>query len=73
MNIPEVDLYSILPVIVLSVFGIAIMVLEPFLPAKGRNSLGWLAFAGTLAAGISIIPMHRHSGPSYSNLWIVDE
>jgi NADH-quinone oxidoreductase subunit N len=73
MNIPAIDLYSILPVVVLSVFGIAIMVLEPFLPTKSRGGLGWFAFAGTILAGISIVPMHSHAGPSYSNLWIVDD
>jgi NADH-quinone oxidoreductase subunit N len=73
MNIPAIDVYSILPVLVLSAFGISIMVLEPFLSPKNRSGLGWLAFAGTLVAGASIIPMHTHSGPSYSNLWIVDE
>jgi NADH-quinone oxidoreductase subunit N len=70
MNIPEVDLLSILPVVVLSVFGIAVMVLGSFLP---RQSLGWLAFAGTVAAGVSIVPMHTHLGQWYSNLWIVDD
>jgi NADH-quinone oxidoreductase subunit N len=73
MNIPAIDIYSILPVVVLSVFGIAIMVLEPFLPTRSRIELGWLAFVGTLVAGASIIPMHMHRGTSYSNLWIVDE
>ena len=61
MNIPVVDILSILPVVVLSVFGIAIMVLEPFLSAKSRansTALGWLAFAGTLAAALAIVPMH---------------
>jgi len=76
MNIPQVDLYSILPVIVLSVFGIAIMVIEPFLSSKtraGTSALGWLAFAGTLVAGAAIVPMHSRSGQAYSGLWIVDE
>jgi NADH-quinone oxidoreductase subunit N len=73
MNIPAVDVYSVLPVVVLSAFGIAIMVLEPFLGPKARSGLGWLAFVGTLAAGISIIPMHGHLGQWYSNLWIVDD
>lgn len=76
MNIPEIDFYSVLPVIVLSVFGIAIMVLEPFLSAPKRASssaLGWLAFAGTLAAGAAVIPMHSRLGQAYSGLWIVDE
>jgi len=76
MNIPQVDLYSILPVVVLSVFGIAIMVVEPFLSSKtraGSSALGWLAFVGTLAAGAAIVPMHSRSGQAYSGLWIVDE
>ena len=75
MNIPEVDIFSVLPVVVLSIFGIAIMVLEPFLSAKSRansSALGWLAFAGTLFAGAAIVPMHSHPGQAYSNLWIVD-
>ena len=79
MNIPQVDLhsiYAILPVLVLSFFGIAIMVLEPFVSAKSRatsTAFGWLAFAGTLAAGAAILPMHSNSGQAYSSLWIVDE
>jgi NADH-quinone oxidoreductase subunit N len=75
MNIPQVDLYSILPVVVLSVFGIAIMVVEPFLSSKiraGSPALGWLAFVGTLVAGAAIVPMRSHSGQAYSGLWIVD-
>jgi len=73
MNIPVIDIYAILPVVVLSVFGIAIMVIEPFLASKSKVGLGWLAFAGTLAAGLSVIPMHGRQGPAYSNLWIVDD
>ncbi|HET9218063.1 MAG TPA: NADH-quinone oxidoreductase subunit N [Terriglobia bacterium] len=76
MNIPEVNLYSILPVVVLSVFGIAIMVIEPFLSSRTRatsSAMGWLAFAGTIAAGAAIVPMHSHSGQAYSGLWIVDD
>ena len=73
MNIPEINLYSILPVVVLSLFGIAIMVLEPFVHSGKRSSLGWLALAGTVAAGLAIVPMHSQPGQWYSNLWIVDE
>src|SRR5688572_5123560 len=73
MNIPEINLFSILPVVVLSVFGIAIMVLEPFVHSEKRSALGWLALAGTIAAGLAIVPMHNQPGQHYSNLWIVDE
>jgi len=72
MNIPEIHFYAILPVVLLSVFGIAIMVLEPFLHPGSRSKLGWLAFAGTIAAAISVWAMNTQSGLSYSGLWIVD-
>ena len=73
MNIPEINLYSILPIVVLSVFGIAIMVLEPFVQKEKRSALGWFALAGTIAAGLAIVPMRNQPGQWYSNLWIVDE
>lgn len=76
MNIPQVDLYSILPVVVLSVFGITIMVVEPFLSARTRatsTALGWLGFIGALVAGVAIAPMHARPGQTYSSLWIVDD
>ena len=72
MNFPEINLFTILPVVVLSVCGIAIMVIEPFLPSGNRPSLGWLALAGTVAAGLSVFSMARHPGEWYSNLWLVD-
>jgi NADH-quinone oxidoreductase subunit N len=73
MNIPEINIFAILPLVVLSVFGIAIMVLEPFLPKGQRSGLGWLALAGTIVAAISIVPMSRYGGELfYAGLWIVD-
>src|SRR5439155_449105 len=46
MNLASINIATILPVLVLSVFGIAVMVLEPFLDERSRSNLGWLAFAG---------------------------
>jgi NADH-quinone oxidoreductase subunit N len=73
MNIPEINIFAILPIVVLSVFGIAIMVLEPFVSVGKRTALGWLALAGTILAALAIIPMSLHGGEiSYAGLWIVD-
>jgi NADH-quinone oxidoreductase subunit N len=73
MNFPEINLYSILPLVVLSLAGIAVMVLEPFLPESKRAQLGWLAIAGTLGAGLALFPMSNNRGQWYSNLWVVDD
>jgi NADH-quinone oxidoreductase subunit N len=72
MNIPVINIYSVLPIVVLSVFGIAIMVLDPFVAAAKRSILGWLALAGTVGAGISVVPMSNHPGLWYADLWVVD-
>lgn len=52
MNPIRIDDYiCILPELVLTAFGIAIMIVDPLLtPGKSRKSLGILAFVGTLAA-----------------------
>src|SRR5215471_4848296 len=45
------DYIRILPELVLTAFGIAIMLIDPLLkPGASRKNLGWLSFAGTLAA-----------------------
>lgn len=42
---------SVLPEIVLTVFGMIVMLAEPFLPkAASRKPLGWVAFAGAILA-----------------------
>lgn len=71
MIFPEINLSVILPIAVLSLFGIAIMVISPFLKDRGAG-LGWLALVGTIAAGLAVFPMARHGGEWYSGLWLVD-
>src|SRR4051812_26363111 len=47
----QINYIQVLPEVVLAIFGIAVMMLDPLMPAaRSRRSLGWLAFAGTLAA-----------------------
>ncbi len=73
MNLASINIYAILPALVVSVFGIAIMVLEPFVSESRKSTLGWLALAGTAAGMLSLFPMAAQRGQWYSNLWIVDD
>ena len=73
MNLATINIAAILPALVLSVFGVVVMVAEPFVSEQRKSALGWLAFAGTLAAMVSLLPMASNRGQWYSNLWIVDD
>src|SRR5215831_418519 len=73
MNIPPINVAAILPAVVLSIAGIVIMVADPFTARDGKNSLGWLALAGTVAATLAVLPMSGNRGLWYSSLWIVDD
>ncbi|HEX7158133.1 MAG TPA: NADH-quinone oxidoreductase subunit N, partial [Edaphobacter sp.] len=45
---------ALLPEYILTLAGILIMLAEPFFPARSsRKSLGWLAIAATVAAGLA--------------------
>src|SRR2546425_9774064 len=73
MNLASINIAAILPALVLSVFGIVVMVVEPFVSERRKSGLGWLALAGTLAAMLALVPMANNRGQWYSNLWIVDD
>jgi NADH-quinone oxidoreductase subunit N len=73
MNLASINIYSILPAIVLSVFGIVIMVAEPFVGGNKKSGLGWFGFAGTVAAMFALLPMANNRGQWYTNLWISDD
>jgi NADH-quinone oxidoreductase subunit N len=73
MNLATINISAVLPAVVLSVFGIAVMVAEPFVKDRKKSSLGWLAFAGTIAAMFTLPAMTESRGQWYSNLWIVDD
>ena len=72
--IPQsVDYVRILPEIVLSVFGIAIMLLDPVVDEeKSQKTLGLIAFVGTLAALISTWGMAQSPGLAFSNTIRID-
>src|SRR5438105_8515505 len=73
MNLATINIGAIMPVLVLSAYGIAVMVAEPFVSRPKKSGLGWLAFAGTLAAMLTLFRMADNRGQWYSNLWIVDD
>jgi len=53
------SLLSVLPEVILTVFGVLIMLAEPVIPrGRSRKPLGWLAVVGTLAAGAAALYQH---------------
>jgi NADH-quinone oxidoreductase subunit N len=73
MNLESINIAAILPSVVLAIFGIAVMVAEPFVGPAKKTALAWLALAGTIAAMFAVVPMAANRGQWYSNLWIVDD
>lgn len=69
---PLHDLYRIAPEIVLCIFGMLVMLIDPFVPAGHKRSMGWLAFVGTLVGLASLRPMFMNLGSAYSGLLRVD-
>jgi len=72
--IPQTEDYiRILPELVLSIFGISVMVLDPLVDEeKSQKSLGLIAFVGTLVALASTWYMSQSPGLAFSNTIRVD-
>jgi NADH-quinone oxidoreductase subunit N len=72
--IPQgVDYTRILPELVLSVFGIIVMVLDPLVDEeKSQKTLGLIAFVGTVAGLLSTWYMSQSPGLAFSNMVRVD-
>ncbi|MDE3170006.1 MAG: hypothetical protein KGL75_07680, partial [Acidobacteriota bacterium] len=67
-----VNLHRIAPEVVLCVFGIIIMIVDPFIKPSSRRALGWTAFAGTLVALASLHVAAREQGFAYSRVISTD-
>ena len=66
---PSSDYMRILPELVLSIFGMLIMVVDPLLdPKSSHQSLGTIAFIGTLAALASTFWMAQYPGTGFWNM-----
>ena len=73
MTPPGTDYMRILPELVLSIFGMLIMVVDPLLDDESSHqSLGTIALIGTLAALASTFWMARYPGTAFWNMVRVD-
>jgi NADH-quinone oxidoreductase subunit N len=71
--IPAVDYIRILPELVLSIFGILIMVADPLIPEQGsKKPLGLIAIIGTLAGLAATIYQTNYYGSAFYNTVSVD-
>jgi len=69
----DVDYVRILPELVLSLFGIVIMLLDPFVDEeKSQKTLGLIGFAGTIAGLVSTWYMAQSPGLAFSKMVRVD-
>lgn len=73
-TIPQgVDYIRILPELILSAFGIVVMVLDPLVDEKkSQQLLGYIAFAGTIAGLLATWYMAQSPGLAFSNMVKVD-
>jgi len=69
---PLQDLYRIAPELVLCAFGMLVMLIDPFVAAGRKRSMGWLALAGTLVALASLRWAAMNQGSAYSGLFRMD-
>jgi NADH-quinone oxidoreductase subunit N len=71
--IPPGDYIRILPELVLSLFGMLVMFLDPLLASERRaRVLGVIAFLGSLAALAATVCQSRYAGPAFWNSVRVD-
>ncbi|HVP44913.1 MAG TPA: NADH-quinone oxidoreductase subunit N [Terriglobales bacterium] len=72
--IPTEDYIRLLPEIVLTVFGVIVMLAEPLLgPRASRKPLGIVALAGTLAALAATVLQADNQGLAFFSLVLVDD
>src|ERR1700757_4592220 len=71
--IPSADYIRILPELILSVFGMIVMLIEATLDQQNdRRSLGAIAFVGVLASIAATVFQYGYQGPAFSGVIRVD-
>ncbi|MEW5976982.1 MAG: NADH-quinone oxidoreductase subunit N [Acidobacteriota bacterium] len=66
------EIQQILPDIVLSTFGIAILLIDPFLSRNKRQRLGVVALLGVLVAALCTVNLITNDGTYFSGMVVVD-
>ncbi|MBZ5554933.1 MAG: NADH-quinone oxidoreductase subunit N [Acidobacteriia bacterium] len=72
MTLPQVPILPILPELILTLFGIAVMLFDPFTAKSHKSWLSTLAFIGVLAALGGNVLLLTGEGEYYNGLIIVD-
>lgn len=72
LEITVLDFYTLLPMLLLAVFGMAVMVIDLFLKPRYRPRLAWLALAGFIAAGVALFALIGVRGKAFSGMLVVD-
>jgi NADH-quinone oxidoreductase subunit N len=72
MTLPEVHIIPILPELILALFGIAVMLFEPFTAKGTKSHLASLSFVGVVAALAANIMLLDVPGEYYNGMVIVD-
>ena len=71
--IPTVDYIRILPELVLSIFGIIIMLVDPALPPKGnKKTLGMIGLVGVLLGLVAAVVQAQNFGDAFFHMVRVD-
>lgn len=77
--IPTINLESIYPEILITVFAILVLLLQVFTSLPGRKQLGYISLTGIVLASIIVLTQGGAFGEntalpiySFSNLWVVD-
>ncbi|HUI41843.1 MAG TPA: NADH-quinone oxidoreductase subunit N [Terriglobia bacterium] len=66
ITVGATDFLRILPELVLTLFALLLMILEPVTPLARKKDLGWFAICGIVAAGVSAVFLVANPGLAFS-------
>jgi NADH-quinone oxidoreductase subunit N len=66
ITVRATDFVRILPEVVISVFAIVVMMLEPVTPLDRKKILGWIAIAGLILGGVCAAEIAFYPGTAFS-------
>ncbi len=73
MKIPEINLYLIVPEIIVTGFGFLVLLIDVFLPQKeNKGYLGWISLVGIFLAGVFTVMQTGSVKPGFEGMFISD-